>query len=718
VTSYKGPEAGVWVIAETLDLPNKFRKIVVTDDAGRYLLPELPKATYKVWVRGYGLVDSKAVESIPGNTLQLTAVIAQTPQAAAQSYPADYWVSLLKIPPKSAFPMKIREGAATIVPEGAALPGIGNSNGNLGLLLDTQIRSQAQWIYLLKRGCQVCHQLGDKATREIEPELGSFDSPALAWERRLMSGQVGPQMTNNLNNFGHDRGLAMFADWSSRIAAGEVPPAPPRPQGIERNVVITLWDFGTETSFFHDVISTDERNPTANAYGPVYGLDFSAGAIAILDPVKNTKATMIEVPLTNENDRKLLRTHTSLHVAAPSPYWGNEIVWNDPVTVSMPHLDERGRLWFHTTTRVGIPDFCKSGSSNPFARNFPMPLGSQPQGAGNYDPKTGKFEMIDSCLSESHTRFASDEDRTLYASNNGLVRGLSGISWIKTRVWDQTHDAEKSQGWCPAILDYNADGAIGAYTMPNQSPDPQLDRAVGGASGYGLAINPVDGSVWYAAGVASSDTQVPGKIIRMMPGTDPPATCRTEAYEPPYDNPKLPGVEAYSTLGIGIDSKGVVWVALVGSNDLASFDRSKCKGPLNGPTATGQHCPEGWTLYPVPGPKFKGSAVPADFFYHNWVDRFDTLGLGKDVPIVNGTGSDSLIAFLPETRRFVTLRIPYPLGFYTRSVDGRIDDSKAGWKGRGLWVANNERVVWHIEGGKGTKSFVAHIQIRPDPLAD
>src|SRR5271157_5653415 len=103
VTDSKGPEAGVWVIAETSDLPTKFRKIVVTDDAGRYVLPDLPKATYKVWVRGYGLVDSKGVTSASGKTLALTAVIAPTPQAAAQYYPGDYWFSLLKVPPKSEF---------------------------------------------------------------------------------------------------------------------------------------------------------------------------------------------------------------------------------------------------------------------------------------------------------------------------------------------------------------------------------------------------------------------------------------------------------------------------------------------------------------------------------------------------------------------------------------------------------------------------------------
>ena len=91
----------------------------------------------------------------------------------------------------------------------------------------------------------------------------------------------------------------------------------------------------------------------------------------------------------------------------------------------------------------------------------------------------------------------------------------------------------------------------------------------------------------------------------MATGSNPPSTCKTEVYEPPFDNPKLPGVEAYSTLGITIDSNGLVWAALTGSNDLASFDRSKCKGLSNGPKATGQHCPEGWTLFPVPGPRLR-----------------------------------------------------------------------------------------------------------------
>jgi hypothetical protein len=219
VTSSKGPEAGVWVIAETSDLQTKFRKIVVTDDRGRFLLPDLPKANYKVWVRGYGLVDSTPVNSGPGKTLALTAVVAPSPRAAAQVYPPNYWLSMVKIPPKDAFPMQ--------APSGGGKP----------------IATQGDWINSLKSGCQSCHQMGDKMTREMPQNLGTFPTPTAAWERRILSSQVGEEMITRMNDFGHDRGIAMFADWTQRINGGEVPPEPPRPAGLERNVVLTLWDF-------------------------------------------------------------------------------------------------------------------------------------------------------------------------------------------------------------------------------------------------------------------------------------------------------------------------------------------------------------------------------------------------------------------------------------------------------------------------------------------
>src|SRR5438128_209502 len=190
VTSTKGPEAGVWVIAETTDLPTKFVKIVVTDDGGRYVLPQLPKANYKVWVRGYGLVDSQQVQTMPGKVVNLTAVTAPSPRAAADYYPAIYWFSLLKVPDKSEFP-----GTG---PKGNGIP--------------ETMKSLGQWLHLMKTdSCWSCHQMGDQATREIPKSLGHFDSTTAAWSRRLLSGQAGDNMMNGLAQLGTVRALKMIA---------------------------------------------------------------------------------------------------------------------------------------------------------------------------------------------------------------------------------------------------------------------------------------------------------------------------------------------------------------------------------------------------------------------------------------------------------------------------------------------------------------------------
>lgn len=156
------------------------------------------------------------------------------------------------------------------------------------------------------------------------------------------------------------------------------------------------------------------------------------------------------------------------------------------------------------------------------------------------------------------------------------------------------------------------------------------------------------------------------------------------------------------------------------SGQLGSFDRRKCRGPLNGLTAAGQHCPEGWTLYAVPGPNFKGNveAAAADSNYYDWVDQFNAFGLGRNIPVATGNGSDALLALLPDSGKWVTLRVPYPMGFFAKSLDGRIDDPSAGWKGRGLWSTYATRAPQHIEGGKGTTSKVVKFQLRPNPLAD
>jgi hypothetical protein len=169
--------------------------------------------------------------------------------------------------------------------------------------------------------------------------------------------------------------------------------------------------------------------------------------------------------------------------------------------------------------------------------------------------------------------------------------------------------------------------------------------------------------------------------------------------------------------GVDVDRNGVVWTALAASSHLASFDRRKCK-KLSGPASLdGTWCPEGWTLYPTNGPKFQGTEYRTDFHYYNWVDQYDVMKLGAGTPFATGSDSDSILVLNPKNSQWNTLRVPYPLGFYSRGMDARIDDASADWKGRALWANYGTHFVWHIEGGKGTKGKLVKFQIRPNPLA-
>ena len=315
-----------------------------------------------------------------------------------------------------------------------------------------------------------------------------------------------------------------------------------------------------------------------------------------------------------------------------------------------------------------------------------------------YDPKSGKFTLIDLCFSTHHLQFARDANDTLWFSSGGASDVLG---WLNTKMFDATGDAQKSQGWTAFVLDTNGNGKRDDYVEPNQPVDPNKDKRIV-AGLYGIAPSPIDGSIW------GSVLGFPGAIVRVTPGPNPPATALTEIYEPPADG--------YSPRGMDIDSNGVVWASLA-SGHLASFDRGKCKGPLNGPTATGKHCPEGWTLYPYPGPQFKGvtASGSAEASYYTWVDQFNTFGLGANVPISTGNGNDALLALVDG--KFIVLRVPYPMGFYAKGMDGRIDDPNGGWKDRGLWSTYGTRTPFHAEGGKGTTSKVVYFQLRPDPLA-
>jgi hypothetical protein len=346
--------------------------------------------------------------------------------------------------------------------------------------------------------------------------------------------------------------------------------------------------------------------------------------------------------------------------------------------------------------------------------------------------------LIETCYATHHVVIDNDPDETVYFNE------LSGpvFGWIDSKIYDQTMaatngDESKAEqaavGWCEQTVDTNGDGKItkpwnvigrgadlaalygtdtaGAAPVAGRAGkgkaaaapfDPKLDSLVS-FSLYSVMPSPVDDSVW---GVAED---FPGYLIRLQRGNNAPSSCKTQVFKVPS-----PG---YDPRGIDVDSKGVVWTGLAATSHLASFDVRKCKNLTGAMHVDGSDCPEGWTLYQTDGPKLKGTNVPADFHYFNWTDSHNIMQMGQDTPFLTGSNSDSLIGLDVATKKWTYFRIPYPLGFYARGMDGRIDDANAGWKGRALYSNYGTHFVWHIEGGKGTKGKLVKFQMRPNPLA-
>jgi hypothetical protein len=677
VSGPKGPEAGVWVIAETRDLPTKYAKVVVTDERGRYLIPDLPKAKYEVWARGYGLLDSFKAGGEPGQRLNLKARPA-TEKQAAEFYPGMYWYSMLAIPGKDQFP----------------------GTGEKGNGIAPVVKTQEVWVDALKNSCQSCHALGSLGVRRVPKEFMHSGDSYQAWARRVQSGQAMQNMMLTLGYIGIDAALRNFAGWTDRIAKGELPfDKPRRPEGVERNLVITMWDFSSPKHYLHDGVSTYQLDPTVNANGPIYGApEESTSNIPVLDPIKH-RAYTIRHPVSPETP-----TSSSLPMQ-PSIYWGKEAIWDGASSIHNAMMDKEGRMWFAARHRPAAnPDFCKKGSDHPSAKV--MPLDSSPRQASVYDPKTKKWLHADLCFPTHHLFFAKDDD-TLWFSQGGPGSGVVG--WLKTRQFLATGDSKGAQGWTPIVVDSNGNGKRDEFVGPGDPVDPAKDKRLA-AGFYGVMPSTVDDTVWgQVMGQGFARMAQPDLLVRLIPGANPSETALAEVFTPPE-----PG---WGSRGLDMTTDGVVWTPLA-SGHIASFDRRKCKGPVNGPeAASGKLCQEGWTLYRMPGPQFRGldPAGSANHAYYLWVDRFNTLGLGANVPVAMANGSESLMAVVDG--KIVDLRVPYPLGFFSKLADGRIDDPKAGWKGKGLWTMSGTRTVFHNEGGTANSPKVYKMQIRPDPLA-
>jgi len=592
VSGPNGPEAGVWVIAETTDLPTKFARIVVTDDQGRYLVPDLPQAGYEVWVRGYGLVDSPKVKARPPARLDLAALPAPAEKEAAQYYPPMYWFALMRVPQESEFPI-------------GATP------------------SQAAWVNEMKQD--------------------------------LFADRGGARGLGEM-------GLKYYAQWAEEVEKGALPFArPERPKGAARNLVVTLWDWSGAGHALEALAATDRRNPRLFANGRLFGApEEGTGLVPMLDP----------------------KTHSSSTMAHP--------LREASAAGAAPAFDEKRQVWFSSARAPGAqPDFCKS-SGHPSAKAFPLESDAGRQ-LSVFDPKHGSWKLIRTCFPAGELQFGFDDDNTLWSGGGGEVLG-----WFNRYIYERTGDEAKAQGWTPFVLDTSGDGKRGAYVDPDAPLEPSKDRRLA-IDLHSAAVSPLDGTVW------GTVPGTPGGIVRVAPGANPAFTALSEYYEVP-----APG---YGPRGGDIDTNGVYWVALA-SGHLGRFVRANCK-VLNGPRATGKHCPEGWTFYQLPGPQLRDVSAPgsAEVSYTAWVDWSGILGLGRNVPIAMGNGADAVHALVKG--EFVTLYIPYPQGAFPKGIDGRIDNESAGWKGRGLWTTS----AFRGERGNDERPKVVKLQMRPNPLA-
>lgn len=618
-----GREAGVWVIAETHSLPAVFRRIVVTDDQGRFLVPALPDGRYDLWVRGYGLRDSDRIAATPGIPVR-PLVDSASPPEAARIYPANYWLALFEPPARSELP--------------------------------TGFENQNHWLTEMKLGCIRCHQFGSPIVQtRTHPQ--SWEE---LWLQRPGEGTTADALGRNITT-------KALSTWAARIARGDVPPAPARPSGIERNVVITQWDWGGERSYIHDIISTDKRRPTLYANGRIWGVDFGSDQLWWLDP-RTHQTGHYPVPTTNVLNR-------------PAPAVAGAVVYNNPANPHVLTLDDRGRVWIATQTRRERPEdtpvWVRAVLDNVQATDgsnaidlLPIFLkGTHHRQLVFFDTAAERFVTIDTAYGTNHLQL--DRDDRLWTSGDSVSLGM-----LDTKRLDPRKPRETEASAQKAFL--------------------SIDRAgkSAGGGGYGIAVNYKDGTVW-RTNTYIGQTGAPDN--RAMAGQN--TIVKFDSVKRTFTSYSLPP-PGRSAIGIDVGADGRVWFGTA-SGHLGRFDAAT----------------ERFTYWATPGPRItvdNNESQGGDFHYNVFVDQYDTSGLGAGTVILTGANSDALVVFDPRSERFSIFRVPYPLVMYHRGIDGRIDDPQAGWKGRGLWITDSNDPARFIEHGMGV---VSHIQLRPHPLA-
>ena len=386
---------------------------------------------------------------------------------------------------------------------------------------------------------------------------------------------------------------------------------------------------------------------------------------------------------------------------APSPYWGDEAIWTSKNNVHNPMFDEKGRVWITSAVRPPENPDVLQGGVEPSVGQAVSDRSDRGRHLAMYDPKTKKLTHIGTCFGTHHLMFAEDANNTLWTSGGGQV-----VGWLNRKMFDETGDEEKSQGWTALIMDTNGNGKRDAYVEPDQPVDPAKDKRFGGAF-YSVAPAP-DGSVW------GTVLGFPGAVVRLVPARirrrprSPKSTSRRSTIRRRIRASRRAAATSIATACSGRRWRAGTWPASIAASARA---RSTVRRP---PAST---APRAGRSTPSRCRSSRASPTPAA------PRAATTPGSISSTRSASARTRRSTPATRPKALlalkdgKWVVLRVPYPLGFYTKWMDGRIDDPKAGWKGRGLWATVSTRTPFHMEGGKGTTSKVMKFQLRPSPLA-
>ena len=683
--STDGPEAGVWVIAETDELedgvPQDRRHRRRTGSTCCRSCRTRPSRSGSA---ATGWSTPEPVAARPDQELDLTAVVAASPQEAAQVYP----LHLLAVAHQPA--------------RRARVPGH-RSRGQRHQPADGQPGRVDQQ----PEGLQRCHQVGNKRTREI-PDLDDFDSARSAWADRVQRGQRGSLMNSFVTRFGPDAGLDMLVDWTDRIAAGEAPPRPAPAAGHRAQRRADDVELGRHVAFVHDEIATDKRNPrvnrpTARSTASDIGNDF----LLVTDTLAHS-SKMIKIPL-RENDPPV---PSMFQTEGFKPWrdFGAEAVWNDPANPHNPMIDAgRGAVWL--TTRVRHPEQPRLGAVR--GRTTPTPSTSRSIAPAVTPATTIRRRTTSSssapATARNHLQFAEDANDTLYFSGRRPGHRLArheGLRRDRRRaarpgLVPDRHRHQRRRG------DHEAVERAGPRAGSRE------EAAVRPGTGHARACRRL-----------RHHRQPPGRRgldrLGRLPGPYAAPRARRKTRPRPASvsctrcrSRRATGPAASTSTATACS--GPRWPAAATS---PRFDRGECT-VFGGPEARdGRQCDAGWSFYKAPGPNFRDTDIGTDFHYYNWVDQFNTLGLGENIPIANGSSSDSLLALDPETGEWTILRVPYPQGFpqpwarrphrRSRTPAGRAAASTPP-------TAPTRRGTW--KGGPVEPGNLVKFQIRPDPLA-